>query len=77
MKNDTSMSQPSLVDIVRAEITELRDTSLKYRKLIDTAKTKYKKQYYTKKLAKNNKKLMEMLVALDRLPTNTPAKDDR
>lgn len=71
MKNDTSTPQPTLADIVRAEIASLRDTSLQYRKIIDTAKTNYKKQYYMKKLKKNNKKLMEMLIALDRLPTST------
>lgn len=63
----TGPKQPRMIDIVAAELHDLQQYSLKFRTAMDNAKTKAKKTYYQKKLKKNNKKMMNMLVAFEKL----------
>lgn len=56
-----------LDDIVHGEVQRLMATSKEYRNKIDNAKTKTKKDLYLKKLKKNNTKLMNILVALEKV----------
>ncbi len=66
--NDTTASgQPRMIDIVAAELKELQTDSLNFRGQVETAKTTTKRQYFQKKLKKNNKRMMNMLVAFDKL----------
>lgn len=62
----TSVEQPTLLDIIRAELRDLVATSRRYREIIGTAKTSTKKQTYERKLGKNNKKIMRMLLAAEK-----------
>jgi hypothetical protein len=67
-ENDTSgPSQPRMIDIVSAELRDLQADSLKFREQITNAKTSVKRKYFEKKLKKNNKRMMNMLVAFDKL----------
>lgn len=63
----TGPSSPRMIDVVAAELNELQSDSLKFRTAIDEAKTKAKKDYFKKKLKKNNKRMMNMLVAFEKL----------
>jgi len=65
---DTSAdTQFRMIDVVAAELQELQSDSMRFREEADTAKTSAKKKYFMKKLKKNNKKMMNMLVAFDKL----------
>lgn len=63
----TGPAQPRLIDVVAAELHDLQNESMNFRKKIDEAKTQVKRQYYKKKLRKNNKRMMNMLVAFEKL----------
>ena len=67
MSDTSSDSQPRMIDIVAAELQALQADSLKFRDNIANAKTSAKRNYFTKKLKKNNKLMMNMLVAFDKL----------
>lgn len=54
-------------DIVRNEVQQLMATSKEYREKIDDAKTKTKKDWYLKKLKKNNTRLLNVLVAIEKV----------
>lgn len=56
-----------LNDLVQGEVQRLMSTSKEYRNKIDNAKTKTKKNWYLKKLKKNNAKLMNVLIALEKV----------
>lgn len=56
-----------LNDLVQGEVQRLMATSKEYRNKIDNAKTKTKKNWYLKKLKKNNAKLMNVLIALEKV----------
>lgn len=66
-ESTAEFSQPRMIDIVAAELQDLQADSLRFRDAIETAKTNAKKNLYRKKLKKNNKKMMNMLVAFDKL----------
>jgi hypothetical protein len=66
-ENTSAPSQPRMIDIVAAELTDLQATSLTFREKVEGAKTNAKRQYFMKKLKKNNKKMMNMLVAFEKL----------
>ena len=57
----------SILDVIQAEITDLMKLSQNYRERISSAKTSVKKNLYEKKLKKNNIKLMDMLMAADKI----------
>lgn len=62
----TSEVTSPLARIIQAEINDLISLSTRYQVDINSAKTNFKKTYFKKKLKKNNDKLFEMLIALDR-----------
>lgn len=65
---DTSdVGQFRMIDVVAAELHALQQDSLRFRKEMDTAKTNVKKNHFRKKLKKSNKKMMNMLVAFEKL----------
>ena len=57
----------TLIDVLTFEIQGMAKRSKELRDTITSAKTTPKKTLYTKKLKKHNRKLGEMLVALDKL----------
>jgi len=63
----TGPRQPRMIDVVAAELQDLQQQSVSFRESIDTAKTAAKKNYFKKKLRKNNKRMMNMLVAFEKL----------
>jgi len=69
--DSTTTPQPTLAQIIESEIKHLSDISKVYQKEINEAKTSYKKKYFHKKLKKNNEKLFEMLIALQKVPKRT------
>lgn len=65
---DTSAdTQFRMIDVVAAELQALQEDSMKFREELTNAKTSVKRNYFRKKLTKNNKKMMNMLVAFDKL----------
>jgi len=59
--------QNDLVKITGALMRGLAEESEKLRNKITTAKTRYKKDYYKKKLKKNNLKLMDVLTTMEKI----------
>ena len=59
--------QNDLTKVAGALMRGLMDASQDYRKKIEEAKTPFKKEYYKKKLKKNNIKLMNVLTTMERL----------
>lgn len=57
------------------EVQQLRNISINLISNMRTAKTKTKKDYFKKKLKKNNERLMQMLVALQSLPSGEVSTD--
>jgi len=66
-ESTADFKQPRMIDVVAAELRELQDDSLRFREAVTGAKTSAKRKYFLKKLKKNNKKMMNMLVAFDKL----------
>lgn len=62
-----SEEKVTLKDVVLAEVQELVKTSKELQQNIKEAKTGVKSEYFRKKLKKNNERLMEMLIALEKL----------
>jgi len=60
-------SMPQLIDVVSAEINNAIATSLSLKKQIKESKTTIKREFYKKKLKKNNQDLIQMLFAFDKL----------
>jgi hypothetical protein len=52
-------------DVLKSEMTKLITTSQNLNQQVQTAKTKAKKTYYSKKLQKNNVKLAKVLQQLN------------
>lgn len=61
------MEKLSLVDIIKGELQQAMQQSHKYQTLINDAKTHIKKDFYLRKLKKNNKEVMRLLVAFEKL----------
>ena len=59
--------QDDLTKVTGALMKGLMESSQDYRKKIEGAKTPFKKEYYKKKLKKNNIKLMNVLSTMERL----------
>lgn len=57
-------------DYVKGTVYRLMDKSKKYQDKITQAKTKTKKEYFTKKLRKNNRQLSDVLIALKKIQDN-------
>ena len=55
----------TLLDMLQYELQECANTSLKYKKNIDEAKTQLKKDYFKKKLKKNNTYAVKILTAIE------------
>ncbi len=70
---DTSAPQHTFADYLSAHIRFLVSVSKEYQAKITTAKTGTKKQYYLKKLKKNNKTLADMLVRYEHVSRSTAA----
>ena len=66
-EDTTGPKPPSTLDIARGELHRLVHISAEYQRRINTAKTRAKVQFYKKKLKKNNLKVMQMSVAVDKL----------
>ncbi len=63
----------NVIDMLQVELRRLMENALKIKKKIDTAKTDYKKNYYGKKLKKNNMEALKVLTAIERVKP----KDDK
>jgi homoserine kinase len=72
----TSENPISLQTIIQAEINDLITISAGYQAKVNTSKTSLKKEYFLKKLKKNNEKLFEMLVALNQHNKNKKENHD-
>ena len=59
--------KPSIDEMIRGELQRLMLYSKELRDKIESAKTKTKKDLYSKKLKKNNLKLMNIMVALEKI----------
>lgn len=59
--------EKKIQDYVKGTIYRLMDKSKKYQDEITQAKTKTKKEYFRKKLRKNNKHLSDVLMALQKI----------
>ena len=57
----------TVLDVLQHELRQHMTIALEYKKKIDEAKTKPKKDYYTKKLKKNNVQATKVLTAIERL----------
>ncbi len=60
----------SVMEILQIELRRYMENALKMKKKIDTAKTNYKKIYYSKKLKKNNMEALKVLTAIERVKSN-------
>lgn len=58
---------PSVLEMLQFELREHMKIALEYKKKIDEAKTNTKKQYYHKKLKKNNIQAMKVLTAIENM----------
>jgi hypothetical protein len=57
----------SLMDLLQVELRRHMEIALDYKKKIESAKTEYKKNYYNKKLKKNNMEALKVLTAIERV----------
>ena len=57
----------NVMDMLQVELRRLMENALNIKKKIDTAKTDYKKNYYGKKLKKNNMEALQVLTAIERV----------
>lgn len=57
---------PTLLEMLQYELRQHMEIALKYKKKIEEAKTQYKKDYYNKKLQKNNIQATKVLTAIER-----------
>ena len=57
---------PTILEMLQYELREHMKVSLDYKKKIDEAKTDPKKEYYKKKLKKNNVQALQILTAIER-----------
>lgn len=73
----TSEVASPLAKILQAEINDLISISTKYQADINSAKTNLKKTYFKKKLKRNNDKLFEMLIALNRHNKNKTSNHEK
>jgi len=67
-----SSNKPSrtiLKETVKVELQSLIAQSVKFQNLINTSKTNVKQNLYKKKLKKNNEKIYDLLLALDKIET--------
>jgi len=64
---DTSTPAPTLKDMVNWEVKRLATISRGIQENIKGAKTSTKKEYFLKKIRKNNKKLADMIMRLEQL----------
>ena len=67
--------QLSVTEMLQYELAQHARIALEYKNLIKTAKTEPKKNYYKKKLTKNNENALKILVALDRITTSRARKN--
>lgn len=61
--------QPTTLDIARGEQYHILQESVKFKGLMDSAKTSAKRQFYAKKLKKNNLKYLRISQAIKILAT--------
>jgi len=73
---NTDVTSPSIRDFVQQEALSLMTQSVTLNNQIKTAKTNYKKEYFLKKLKKNNKKALQMVTALTRMTEAKKARDN-
>lgn len=64
----------SIMDILQMELRRHMEIALDYKKKIESAKTDYKKNYYNKKLKKNNTEALKVLTAIERIKKNNADK---
>lgn len=68
LETEKNAEQQSLVkQAIIEELREIMPLSVKYKSEMETAKTKTKEGLMRKRLTENNKKVAELLVALERL----------
>lgn len=57
----------NVMDMLQIELRRLMENALEMKKKVDTAKTDYKKSYFSKKLKKNNMEALKVLTAIERV----------
>ena len=67
LEDNTSTSAPTMKDMVMYEVKRLAMVSKHFQTNIKDAKTQPKKNYFLKKLRKNNKLLANMIIRLEQL----------
>lgn len=65
-----------VVDALNSELRELAQKSKQYNAQIKQAKTRVKKDYFTKKLRKNSTKIADVLMALQRVNSRKLSMED-
>lgn len=64
---DTAPQQVTMKDLVTQEVQRLVTISRHYQSKIEESKTKPKKEYFLKKLRKNNVKLADMIIRFEQM----------
>ena len=66
----------TLLDMLQYELRERMTVALDYKNKIENAKTSVKKQYFQKKLKKNNIEAAKILTAIERVATQNKIKEE-
>lgn len=62
-----SPKPPTLIEMLQYELREHMSIALDYKTKIEAAKTQPKKEYYNKKLKKNNMQALKVMTAIERV----------
>ena len=66
----------NIQEYVKGTVLRLMEKSKNFQREMNEAKTPTKRKYYKKKLAKNNRKLAEVLQALQKIETSENLKEE-
>ena len=73
--NEEGQKPVTLLDMLQYELRERMTTALDFKNKIEGAKTSVKKQYFQKKLKKNNVEAAKILTAIERVAIQNKAKE--
>lgn len=76
-KEQPSSKEPGIVELtLKQEAQDLLTNSINLKKSLDSSKTETKRKYFKKKLKANNQKMLEVLVALERVRPKDESPDE-
>lgn len=75
VKDEEESKPVTLLDMLQYELRERMTVALEYKNKIDGAKTSSKKQYFQKKLKKNNVEAAKILTAIERVALQQKIKE--